>query len=102
MRLFVSAAALGLVASLNACASIAAPPSSPADAPAVSDCNAQAADSAIGKPASAEIVEQTRHDAGAKTARVLKPGQMVTMEYREGRLNIHVNERNVITRLTCG
>lgn len=48
------------------------------------------------------MVERARVAAGARTARVLKPGQMVTMEYLPGRLNIDVDERNVITNLRCG
>ena len=35
-------------------------------------------------------------------ARVLKPGQMVTMEYAEGRLNIDVDAGNVVINLRCG
>lgn len=66
-------------------------------------CNPDAAKPrAVGQMATAAIVEQARIDAGARTARVLKPGQMVTMEYAEGRLNIDVDARNVITNLRCG
>ena len=32
----------------------------------------------------------------------IKPGMMVTMEYRAGRLNIDVDEANVITNVRCG
>ena len=52
--------------------------------------------------ASTVVVEQARLASGAQVARVLKPGQMVTMEYREGRLNIDVDANNVITNLRCG
>ena len=48
------------------------------------------------------MISRTRKDAGARMARVLKPGQMVTMEYAEGRLNIDVDARNVIINLRCG
>lgn len=66
-------------------------------------CNADAAKpNAIGKVATTDVVDRARRDAGAQMARVLKPGQMVTMEYREGRLNIDVDEANVITNLRCG
>ena len=56
----------------------------------------------MGKVATPTVVEQARRDAGAEVARVLKPGQMVTMEYRAGRLNIDVDEKNVIKNVRCG
>ena len=31
-----------------------------------------------------------------------KPGQMVTMEYLEGRINLQVDDAGVITAVTCG
>ena len=86
---------------MSACAST--PPATGGDAPAMADtCNADAARSVVGKVATPDVVEQARRDAGAEVARVLKPGQMVTMEYREGRLNIDVDEKNVIKNVRCG
>lgn len=34
--------------------------------------------------------------------RTLKPGQMVTMEYLEGRINLQVDDNRVIVAVTCG
>ena len=65
-------------------------------------CNADAARGAIGKAATPEVVEQARRAAGAGIARVLKPGQVVTMEYRGDRLNVDVDDHNVVTDLRCG
>ena len=71
--------------------------------PPTESCNADAAKpGAMGKVASADVVERARKDAGARMARVLKPGQMVTMEYAEGRLNIDVDAHNVVINLRCG
>ena len=93
------AAAFGLAG----CATPADPPMSDPNPPATASCDADAARAnAIGKVATADVVEQARKDAGARMARVLKPGQMVTMEYAEGRLNIDVDAGNVITNLRCG
>ncbi|UHQ23497.1 Elastase inhibitor AFLEI Flags: Precursor [Lysobacter sp. 5GHs7-4] len=102
-RIALAAGALAVVA-LTACASQANPPqmSRPLP-PEVMSCNADAAKAAaVGKTASADVVERARTDAGAQAARVLKPGQMVTMEYQEGRLNIDVDENNVIVAVRCG
>jgi hypothetical protein len=65
-------------------------------------CTADAANAYVGQVASADVVERARRAAGADVARVLHPGEVVTMEYRSGRLNLDVDERNVIVRLRCG
>ena len=65
-------------------------------------CNADAARGAIGKAATPEVVEQARREAGAASARVLKPVQGVTMEYRGDRLNVDVDDGNVVTGVRCG
>jgi hypothetical protein len=86
---------------LGACAT-PAPGTGGDTPPASAACNADAAQSAVGKTATPDVVEQARTDAGADMARVLKPGQVVTMEYREGRLNVHVDANNVIESVRCG
>lgn len=70
--------------------------------PVALECHAERAQDAVGKTATAAVVEQARKDAGAQTVRVLKPGQVVTMEYREGRLNVYVDGNNAIERVACG
>jgi hypothetical protein len=85
---------------LAGCATAAPPDGGPY--PPKRMCNAEAARAAIGREATPDVVERARIDAGADMARVLRPGQVVTMEYREGRLNIDVNERNAIIGLRCG
>ena len=52
--------------------------------------------------ATAEIVEQARAQSGARTARVLSPGDMVTLDYDSQRLNIDITEAEVIERISCG
>ncbi len=95
-------ATLGLL-SVSACATTVAPPMSGPTPPVAMSCDADSAKpAAINKTATAAVVERARVDAGARTARVLKPGQMVTMEYLEGRLNIDVDARNVISNVRCG
>lgn len=99
---FALVLALGVM-TLSACTSAAPPMSDPTPPPQTASCNADAArPAAMGRVASADVVERARVDAGARMARVLKPGQMVTMEYAEGRLNIDVDVRNVVTNLRCG
>jgi hypothetical protein len=99
LRAMLSAIALPTL--LAACATTAPPMSDP-QPPAQATCHHDAAQSLVGQPATAANVERARQLAGARTARVLKPGQMVTMEYIEGRLNVYVDEANVIKQIRCG
>lgn len=89
------------IACLAGCAADGPPMSDPTP-PVALECHTERAQGAVGRTATPAVVEQARRDAGAESARVLKPDQMVTMEYREGRLNIYVDARNVITRVACG
>jgi hypothetical protein len=70
--------------------------------PPAQQCNADAAQSVVGQAASAEVIEQARVAAGATVARTLKPNQAVTMEYRFDRLNLRVDEKNVVQSVACG
>ncbi|GAB1594908.1 I78 family peptidase inhibitor [Lysobacter claricitrinus] len=93
---------LSLVA-LAACSTTSStPPMSDPMPPVTAQCHADAAQSLVGQSATPQNVETARQRAGAQMARVLKPDQAVTMEYREGRLNIYVDAANVITRIACG
>ncbi|MFF7062731.1 I78 family peptidase inhibitor [Pseudomonas sp. NPDC008258] len=65
-------------------------------------CEASGADFAIGKQGSAELLEQARKASGSQMARILKPNDVVTLEYRSERLNLNVNEQGVVTRVNCG
>lgn len=103
MRPALSAVTLALAAILLTACTATSPPMSDPNPPQSMGCNAEAAKpNALGKVASEAVVDRARRDAGAQMARVLKPGQMVTMEYREGRLNIDVDGANVIINLRCG
>ena len=82
--------------SLAACATPATPP------PMQGRCNAEAANAYIGKAADAGTVDAARKAAGAERVRTLKPGQMVTMEYLEGRLNLYLDASGKIERIGCG
>ena len=99
-------AALPIVAAsallLSACATVP-----PADTggplpPVAMQCNASGASWAIGQSPTAEVVERIRVDTHSRTARVLRPGQVVTMEFSGERVNVKVNEREAIVGVTCG
>lgn len=73
-------------------------------APANNDgrCEASGADFSVGKHSSAALLEQARTSSGSQTARILKPNDVVTLEYRSDRLNLNVDDKGVVTRVNCG
>jgi uncharacterized lipoprotein YajG len=97
---------LGAVAvSLLAACTTPAPPPAAGTAPSgppTGVCNAQGAQFAVGKTAGASVVEEARQRSGAHMARVLRPGQVVTMEFNAQRLNLDINAVGVVTRVRCG
>lgn len=69
---------------------------------AVAACNAEAVQALVGQASSDAIVEQARNDSGSSSVRVLKPGDAATMDYRQDRLNIDLDDAGVIQALRCG
>ncbi|WP_044872961.1 I78 family peptidase inhibitor [Pseudomonas sp. LFM046] len=65
-------------------------------------CDSSAVASLVGKTANVALVEQAKRQSGAETARVLRPNQPITMDYNSRRLNIEVNETDVVKQFTCG
>jgi hypothetical protein len=65
-------------------------------------CDAAKAQSLVGQPESAAIAEQARQQSGARTVRWLRPGQIVTMEYRDDRLNLELDSQGKIIAIRCG
>jgi hypothetical protein len=56
----------------------------------------------IGEPASSELLEHARLAAGAASARFLRPNQAITMEYLGSRLNLGLDERDIVRSAVCG
>lgn len=97
--------ALGTAALLAACTSPPAP--APIDVrpnipPPGGRCNAGPAQSAIGQASTARNVEAARVAAGARLARTLRPGEMVTKEFDAERLNLEVDAKGRIVAVRCG
>lgn len=81
-----------------------AQPASPAPAGATPGgmCNAQPAQFAVGQNSTASVVESARQRSGAQTARILRPGQIITKEYDTQRLNLEVDGNGRIMAAKCG
>ncbi len=65
-------------------------------------CDASKAQSLAGQPATADLATRAIRLAGARTVRWIRPGDAVTMDFREDRLNIELDERGRVKALRCG
>lgn len=70
----------------------------PASDPAMADtCNMAQYTALVGKP-----VTDAGVPAAGPSVRIIKPGDQVTMDFSEARLNIDVDAAGVITGMRCG
>jgi hypothetical protein len=106
LSLATAAAALTLAACSNfgarAPAPATTPPAASAPQPAAASCNAQPAQSAVGQNSTSSVVESARSRSGAKMARILRPGQIITKEFDAQRLNLEVDASGKIVAARCG
>jgi hypothetical protein len=65
-------------------------------------CNAAKLQGMIGQVATQALGTEALRASGARTMRWIEPGAIYTMEYREDRLNIHLDARNRVTKINCG
>lgn len=94
---------LGAALLATACAEQPTLPSAAPPPPAMSAaCDATKAQFAVGQAQTAPLVEEVRQKSGAHMARVLRPGQVVTMEFSGDRVNIQVDAANKVTAVRCG
>lgn len=98
---FIAASATLLLA---ACAPTTPPPAqSPRPpAPGQAKCDAAGGQFAIGAALDAPLVERVRVRTGSHIARVLRPGQVVTMEFSEQRVNVEIDAAGKVVRVRCG
>ncbi|MWB76554.1 hypothetical protein GLS40_00795 [Pseudooceanicola sp. 216_PA32_1] len=64
------------------------------DAPS---CGAEDLQGIVGKAFDASLIPPE-----TKAVRVVRPGMVVTMDYRSDRLNVELNDEDVIVKVTCG
>jgi len=87
----------------------ASTPAAPADVPVAEEaaaegdgCNAEPVQNLVGDVYTPELGEQARVTAGARVERALRPGQIVTMEFRSDRLSFTLDEKGRISQVSCG
>ncbi len=93
-----------IAVALAGCTSNAAAPVAETMPPVVADdgCGGSRVVDLVGKPMSEAVEADVRQRSGAKSVRVIRPGMAVTMDFRPDRLNVDVDEKNVVTGIRCG
>lgn len=98
----MSLRALSILPIAFALAACASQPAADDATASTGTCNAEPAQSHLGKPSSDANIEAAFKASGAKTMRSIKPGQAVTMDYREDRVNVYQDASGNIERISCG
>ncbi len=65
-------------------------------------CKAEPARGLVGRAASSDVGAEALRLTGAGTLRWIRPGDMVTMDFRPDRLNIELDAQGRVARLRCG
>ena len=65
-------------------------------------CDAARAQPLVGRESSTNLGAEALRLSGAGTLRWLRPGDVVTMEYREDRLNIELDSNGRVKAVRCG
>ncbi|NGM89065.1 proteinase inhibitor I78 [Parapusillimonas sp. SGNA-6] len=100
-RTLIPVTALTLLLTGCAGANLPAASSGSPSARSAEACDADKAESAVGQRANSGLIEQYRELAGAKTARALRPRDVMTMEYDPTRLNLKLDDNDVVISVNC-
>lgn len=65
-------------------------------------CDAKPAVALIGRIADDALLTEAKRSSRSKTARVIAPGTMATMDYRTDRLNLTVDADRRVVGVGCG
>ncbi|SFT87836.1 I78 family peptidase inhibitor [Halomonas saccharevitans] len=65
-------------------------------------CDAEALQDRVGQRFTATLGQTLQAKSGATTLRVLRPGTAATLDYRQDRLNVRLDERDLIAAIDCG
>lgn len=77
-------------------------PMSPAPGQVATPCDTEAVQGLIGQQGSEAVYDKATQDAGARQYRALGPQDAATMDFREDRLNIELDDGGKITGFRCG
>ena len=88
---------------LAACAAVEPSSAAPAAEPATANvCRKDGLAAFAGRPATAELGTEVLRASGARTLQWVEAGTMVTMDFREDRVRVWLDEQNRVARVNCG
>lgn len=94
--------ALTLALGLAGCGTIGwFPPVAP-EQPPDGTCHTDRLSRLVGRAATPELGAEAQRSSGALRLRVIRPGDMVTMDLSPQRLNIHLDANNHVDHFACG
>jgi hypothetical protein len=70
------------------------PPSGP--------CDASRLGALVGRAYTEALAADAQRRSGARAVRRIRPGDMVTMDFRGDRLNVHLDDADRVVRFDCG
>jgi hypothetical protein len=70
--------------------------------PPAGPCDPQGVQALTGQPFDEMLRAEMLPRSGARTLRVIRPGDVVTMDFRGDRLNVHLTGDGRIERFACG
>ncbi|WP_129792900.1 I78 family peptidase inhibitor [Sphingosinicella sp. CPCC 101087] len=65
-------------------------------------CSAEGLQDLAGQPATSELGAEALRRSGARTLRWIRPGDAVTMDFRQDRLNVRLDSQNRVEAFDCG
>jgi hypothetical protein len=65
-------------------------------------CEASRGQSLVGQASSSALGSRALQLTGARTIRWIRPGDAVTMDFREDRLNVELDARDRVKAVSCG
>ena len=80
----------------------ATPPSEEVPVHGAGACDSAKAQKLVGREATSALAKEALRLTGASMMRWIAPDSVVTQDYREDRLNIHVDADNKVVRFACG
>lgn len=70
--------------------------------PVMEGCDASDVKELIGRPHDEALSKRARDMTGATLVRVVRPGEAVTMDFREDRLTLELDEAGKVVSARCG